>query len=40
MKHFMDLSVSQPCIETTLEGDNVGHEMIKVLTVRRRMSAS
>jgi hypothetical protein len=24
MKHFMDVSVSHPCIETTLEGDNVG----------------
>jgi hypothetical protein len=23
-KHFMELSVSRPCIGTTLEGDNVG----------------
>jgi hypothetical protein len=24
MNHFMDISVSHPCIETTLEGNNVG----------------
>jgi hypothetical protein len=24
IKHFMDISVSRPCIGTTLEGNNVG----------------
>jgi hypothetical protein len=24
MKHFMDISVSHPCIKTTLDGNNVG----------------
>jgi hypothetical protein len=61
MKHFIDISVSHPCIGTTLEGDNIGRynvgrrqcwkgqlwkettlgpEMIQVLTIGRRMSAS
>jgi hypothetical protein len=35
MKHFMELSVSHPCIGTTL-----GPKMIEVLTIEQRMSAS
>jgi hypothetical protein len=26
MKHFMDISVSRPCIGTMLEGDNIGRD--------------
>jgi hypothetical protein len=28
MKHFMDISVSRPCIRTTLEGDNIGRNYV------------
>ena len=39
-KYFMELSVGRSYIGTTLAGDNIGPEMIKVLTIRQMMSAS
>jgi hypothetical protein len=45
MKHFIDISVSRPCIGTTLEGKRLkettlGPEVIQVLILGQRMSAS
>jgi hypothetical protein len=40
MKHFMDISVSHPCIGTTLGGTMLGPKMIQVLTIGLIMSAS
>jgi hypothetical protein len=46
MKHFMDVSVSRPCIRTTFKRDKCwGLKLFKVLvkkvlTIRQRMSAA
>jgi hypothetical protein len=41
MKHFMDISVSRPCIGTTLEGttlegDNIGRDNVERDNVGRK----